>query len=250
MDTDTVETGIVVSEEQAQSAQGPVGLYVAAPSGAAALPCIVVLHEIWGVHGHVDLVCQALARLGHVAVAPRLFTRRGDVEAMTTYPEVHALAMASPDHEVMADLDAAFGFLAGDPRIDAGRIGLTGFCWGGRHVWLYAAHNPRLRAAVAWYGGPLVETPDALRPRNPIDVADGLRVPVLGLYGGADHIIPLSTVERMQAALRGGASRIEVFADTPHGFHASNRPTNYRAEQAERAWEMMLAWFREHGVSS
>lgn len=240
-------TQIDITQEVAPSAQGPVGLYVATPRDARDLPCIIVLHEIWGIIGHVDEVCRRLAELGCVAVAPRLFARYGDVDGMTGFQQVHALAMSVPDREVIADLDAVFNHLAGDARIDTDRIGLTGFCWGGRQVWLYAAHNPRLRAGVAWYGGPLVDAPSEERPRNPIDIAATLRVPVLGLYGGADEIIPPPTIEATQRALAGGTSRIEVFPDTPHGFHASNR-ANFRAAQAERGWELMLQWFRQQGL--
>ena len=240
---------IEVSETTIPRAGGELRAHMAAPRDGGNLPAVIVIHEIYGIRGHVDVVCRRLAELGCVALAPHFYDRHGDIERMTDFAAIHAVSKAVPDAEVMDDLDSAFAFLAAQPRIDAARIAITGFCWGGREVWLYAERNARLRAGVAWYGGPVSAEASALRPRHPIDVVDGLRVPVLGLYGDADAIIPLPTITALQSALaaRGNASRIELFADAPHAFHAHNRP-NYRDDAARRGWALMIDWFRRHGV--
>jgi carboxymethylenebutenolidase len=232
------------------SGSGDVEAYVASPKRVRHAPCILVIHEIYGIRGHVDQVCADLARSGYVAVAPLFFARHGDVHALTEFSEIHALSLKVPDHEVTADLDATFDWLTKSEKIDPDRIGVTGFCWGGRQVWLYAAHNPRIRASVAWYGGPLVAATGELRPRHPIDVVENLEPPVLGLYGGADEIISRSSIEVMQAALQAAKkpSRILLFPDTPHGFHASNRP-NFRPEPAAEGDRQMMAWFSRHMAS-
>jgi carboxymethylenebutenolidase len=226
--------------------------YVASPKIEGPLPCVIVIHEVYGIRGHVDDVCNRLAREGYHAVAPMLFTRHGDVHALTDFNAIHAISKAVADAEVIRDLDSTFDFLATSNRIDPTRIGITGFCWGGRQVWLYANHNPRLRVGVAWYGGQLVAEPTALRPRNPLDIADTVHIPILGLYGGSDAIIPLPTIEQMQNRLASvqSTSRIEVFPDAPHGFHAKIRPASFHAEAAQKGWEMMIEWFSEHGMLS
>jgi len=174
--------------------------------------------------------------------------RQGDVATLADIGAIRPIVAKVPDGQVMADLDAAVKWAGAEGRGDTARLAITGFCWGGRIVWLYAAHNPALKAGVAWYGR-LVSPPDELHPVNPIDVAATLHAPVLGLYGGADGGIPNDTVERMRAALAaaGGGHEIVLYPDTPHGFHADYRPT-YRKAQAEDGWKRLREWFAAHGA--
>lgn len=232
-----------------------VPLYHAAPAGRQNLP-VVVVHEIFGVHAYIADVCRRLARAGYLALAPDLFARQGDPGQ---YPQIGSL-MAElvakvPDAQVIQDLDAVLrwaGRNGGDPQ----RAGITGFCWGGRIAWLYAGQRAQVRAAVAWYGR-LVGAASALTPLQPLDLAARLKAPVLGLYGGQDQGIPLSTVDAMksalaQAAAQGNAaardSEFVVYPDAGHAFHADYRPS-YRAQAAQDGFARALAWFRRHGVA-
>jgi len=209
---------------------------------------VLVVQEIFGVHEHIKDLCRRFAKAGYLAVAPELYARQGDVSKTTNIDEIRAVVVKVPDEQVMSDLDAAADWAAkngGDP----GKLAVTGFCWGGRIVWLYAAHNPKLKAGVAWYG-PLEGSTNELKPKNPIDLAPALKAPVLGLYGGADAGIPNEGVDRMRAALKaaGKPSEIHTYPDTPHGFNADYRPS-YRKEQAEDGWKRLMAWFRQNGVA-
>lgn len=223
--------------------------YRAQPQGGRHLATILVVSEIFGVHEHIADICRRLAKLGYLAIAPELFARYGDPRKLTSVQEILSSIVAKvADAEVFADLDAAAAWAAnngGDPH----RLGITGFCWGGRIVWLYCAHNPRVRAGVAWYGR-LDGEVNGRTPRWPIDVAAELMAPVLGLYGGKDQGIPLEDVEAMQAALQkaGGKSMIHVYPDAGHAFHADYRPT-YRKEAAEDGWRRMREWFATHGLA-
>ena len=227
-----------------------VPAYRAAPAGKTGLPVVLVIQEIFGVHEYIADVCRRFARAGYLAIAPELYARQGDP---ATYGEVAKL-MAEvvskvPDAQVLADLDGAVQW-AGANGGDLARVGITGFCWGGRIVWLYAAHGP-VKAGVAWYGR-LVGQASELTPKHPVDVAPILKAPVLGLYGGADSGIPLDTIDKMKSALAAGpavakASEFVVYPDTPHAFHADYRPS-YRKEPAEDGWKRCLAWFKAHGV--
>ncbi|MCM8595869.1 dienelactone hydrolase family protein, partial [Accumulibacter sp.] len=197
-------------------------------------------------------VCRRLAKVGYLAIAAELFARQGDPRQYTAVPElIEKLVSRVPDAQVLADLDACVAW-AGAHGGNTARLGITGFCWGGRITWLYAAHNPQLRAGVAWYGR-LVGQASELTPKQPIDVAGKLYAPILGLYGGADQGIPLDTVDRMRVALAEGvspasrASTIQVYAQAPHAFHADYRPS-YRKDEAEDGWRRLIAWFRQHGV--
>jgi carboxymethylenebutenolidase len=222
--------------------------YRAQPAKGNRHPVVLVVQEIFGVHAHIQDVCRRLARLGYLAIAPSLYERQGDVSRLPDIPSILPVVAQVPDAQVLADLDATVAWAAGHGG-DTSRLGITGFCWGGRIVWLYAAHNPRLKAGVAWYGR-LVGTATPLQPRYPIDLVSQLKAPVLGLYAGHDDGIPLESVQRMQAALKvaGSRSEIQVFPDVPHGFHADYRPT-YRAEAAAASWKRLRAWFRAHGVA-
>jgi carboxymethylenebutenolidase len=222
--------------------------YRARPAKGSGFPVVLVVQEIFGVHAHIQDVCRRLARLGYLAIAPSLFDRQGDVTQLPDIPSILPVVRSVPDAQVMDDLDATVAWAADSGEGDVSRLGITGFCWGGRITWLYAAHNPKLKAGVAWYGR-LVGTATDQQPFYPLDLAAGLKAPVLGLYADQDDGIPLETVEQMRQAL-GAAdspSRIEVFPETPHGFHADYRPT-YRPEAARAGWQRLQAWFRSHGV--
>jgi len=231
-------------------AGGEIPAYRALPAGAGPFPVVLVVQEIFGVHEHIRDVCRRFAKAGYLALAPELFARQGDVSRITDVQEIVATVVSRvPDAQVMADLDAAVAFAGRGGRGDTARLAITGFCWGGRIVWLYAAHNPRLKAGAAWYGR-LGGATDPLHPKHPLDVAGELKAPVLGLYGGADAGIPGDSVEQMRAALRaaGGPSEIVVYAGAPHGFHADYRDS-YREEPARDGWQRTLAWFAKHGAA-
>lgn len=223
--------------------------YAAMPNKGRAFPVVLVVQEIFGVHEHIRDICRRLAKLGYLAVAPALYARQGDPSKLESAREImETIVSRVPDLQVMRDLDATVAW-AEENSGDAQRLGITGFCWGGRIVWLYAARNPRLDAGVAWYGR-LTGRIDALHPLHPIDVAQSLKAPVLGLYGGADPGIPLDDVEKMRELIdaAGGESRIVVYPDAPHAFFADYRPS-YRQEAAEDGWQRMREWFKEHGVA-
>ena len=227
---------------------GEIPAYRAMPAQGSSLPIVLVVQEIFGVHEHIKDVARRFAKLGYLAVAPELYARQGDVSRLVEMDEIRAIVATVPDAQVVSDLDAAAEWAARNGG-DRARLGITGFCWGGRIAWLYAAHNPDLKAAVAWYGR--VEGPGtALQPKHPIDRVGELDAPVLGLYGGADAGIPEESVERMREALRaaGKACEIHVYPGMPHAFFADYRPS-YRQAAAEDGWKRMLEWLRRHGVA-
>ena len=248
----TDAAGLVVGEVDIPVGDFRMPAYRAAPAGKANPPVVLVVSEIFGVHEHIADIARRFAKLGYLAIAPDLFARHGDPQSYGEIGKLIAEVVSKvPDAQAMSDLDACVAWARGQGA-DVGKVGITGFCWGGRIVWLYAAHNPQLQAGVAWYGR-LVGNVTPLTPRHPVDVAAGLKAPVLGLYGGKDTGIPLDTVERMRTALAGGgaasrASRFEVYPDAPHAFHADYRPS-YRKEAAQDGWTRCLAWFRDHGVA-
>jgi carboxymethylenebutenolidase len=215
-------------------------------------PLVLVVHEIFGVHEHIKDVCRRLARQGFAAVAPQLYARQGDVSKLGDMKAIMTDVVAKvPDAQVMSDLDATLAWAKASGTADVSRTAITGFCWGGRITWLYAAHSSGLRAGVAWYGR-LTGDKDALRPRHPVDVAPSLKAPVLGLYGGQDQGIPVATVEDMRKALAAGGkpaqrSEIKVYPEAGHAFYADYRPS-YRADAANDGWQRLLAWFKAHGV--
>ncbi|WP_068809377.1 dienelactone hydrolase family protein [Thauera phenolivorans] len=224
---------------------GELPVYFARPAGRDKMPVILVVQEIFGVHEYIRDVCRRLAREGYLAIAPELFFRQGDPTAIDNVAEIlQAIVAKVPDAQVMADLDACAAWAA-DKGGDATRLGITGFCWGGRITWLYAAHNPALKAGVAWYGR-LDGAPSENNPNHPIDVVETLHAPVLGLYGGQDQGISLDDVEMMREALEkaGQPSEIVVYPEAPHAFHADYRPS-YRKEEAEDGWMRLTAWFED-----
>ena len=226
--------------------------YRAAPAGKTGLPVVLVLSEIFGVHEYIADTTRRFARAGYLAIAPELFVRQGDAQSYGEMAKLIAEVISKvPDEQVLGDLDATVKWAAANGG-DAAKLGVTGFCWGGRQTWLYAAHNPAVKAGVAWYGR-LVGAQSPLNPRHPVDVAARLNGPVLGLYGAADTGIPLDTVDKMKAALAAGnaaakASQFVVYPDAPHAFHADYRPS-FRKEPAEDGWKRALAWFAQHGVA-
>lgn len=248
----TSSDGLEAGEVKISVKEGEIPAYRAMPAKGGPFATVLVVQEIFGVHEHIKDICRRFAKLGYFAIAPELYARQGDVSGMTEIPDIIAKVVSKvPDAQVMADLDAAVAYAKKTGKADTAKLGVTGFCWGGRIVWLYSAHNPDLKAGVAWYGrlvppGPITE----LQPKYPLDLVDSLKAPVLGLYGGADAAIPNDTVEKMKDALKKAEkpSEIELYPDTPHGFYADYRPT-YRKDQAEDAWKKMLAWFKKHGVA-
>jgi carboxymethylenebutenolidase len=245
--TDT--SGLEAGEVQIPVADGQMPAYQARPSSGESFPVVLVVQEIFGVHEHIKDLCRRLAKLGYLAVAPELYARQGDVSKITDIKEVISKVVSKvPDAQVLSDLDATVAWAEKSGHGNAAKLGITGFCWGGRIVWLYAAHNPKLKAGVAWYGR-LVGAKDELHPQQPVDMAASLKAPVLGLYGGADTGIPLDTIEQMRKALTEAnqPSEIVVYPDTPHGFNADYRPT-YRKDKAEDGWKRMLEWFKKNGV--
>ena len=214
-------------------------------------PVVLVVSEIFGVHEHIADVARRLAKAGYFAIAPEMFVRQGDAKAYADIPKLIAEVISKvPDAQVMADLDGCLAW-AKAQGADTGRTAVTGFCWGGRITWLYSAHNPAVKAGVAWYGR-LVGAPSALTPAHPVDLAGKLHGPVLGLDGGQDTGSPLDTVDKMKAALAVGSpaakkSEFVVYPDAPHAFHADYRPS-YRKDAADDGWKRCLAWFKAQGV--
>lgn len=230
----------------------PMPAYRAAPAGKTGMPTVLVISEIFGVHEHIADVARRFAKLGYLAIAPELFVRQGDAKAISDIPKLMAEVISKvPDAQVMGDLDASVAW-ANANGADPAKLAITGFCWGGRIVWLYTAHSPAVKAGVAWYGR-LVGQPSPLTPKNPIDVAAGLHAPVLGLYGAADSGIPVDTVEKMKQALAASGSaaarnsKFVVYPDTPHAFNADYRPS-YRKAAADDGWARCQAWFKANGV--
>jgi len=245
--TDT--SGLEAGEVRIPTSDGPMPAYRAMPDSRGPFPVVLVVQEIFGVHEHIKDICRRLAKAGYFAVAPELYARQGDVSKLTDIGEIIEKVVSKvPDAQVMSDLDAAVAWAKSTGKADTDKLAVTGFCWGGRIVWLYSAHNPNVKAGVAWYGR-LVGAADPLHPQHPLELAGELKAPVLGLYGGADTGIPLESVEKMRAALKeaGKSSEIVVYPEAPHGFYADYRPT-YRKDPADDGWKRLLAWFKQNGV--
>jgi carboxymethylenebutenolidase len=250
----TPADGLVVGEVKVPAGDADIPAYRAMPESGGPFPTVLVIHEVFGVHEHIKDICRRFARLGYYAIAPELFARQGDAAAEPDMGKLMStIVYKKPDAEVMSDLDATLAFAKSTGSADAGRAAVVGFCWGGRQVWLYAAHNPSLKAAVSWYG-PLVwrilqPTAVARLEHDPPDVVADLKVPVLGLYGGLDTFITLDQIGAMKAKLAaaGGASKIIVYTDAGHGFFADYRPGYNRAD-AEASWRQATSWLKEHGA--
>jgi carboxymethylenebutenolidase len=248
----TASDGLLAGEVSVPTADGAMPAYRAQPVQGSNFPVILVVQEIFGVHEHIKDLCRRLAKLGYQAIAPELYARQGDPRQYSAIPDIISNVVSKvADNQVMQDLDACVAW-AGTNGGDAKRLGITGFCWGGRITWLYTAHNPGVKAGVAWYGR-LVGAASAMTPKHPLDVAGDLKGPVLGLYGGLDQGIPLDTVDKMQAALKAAssgssqASTIHVYENAPHAFNADYRPS-YRKQEADDGWQRMQKWFKQNGV--
>jgi len=248
----TSDAGLTAGTVMIPTADGiKIPAYRAKPAGKTHLPTILVVEEIFGVHEYIQDVCRRLAHLGYLAIAPELYAREGDPAKYTEMAKLRSEVVDKvPDAQALSDLDATAAYARHDGG-DPDKLGITGFCWGGRYVWLYTAHNAHLKAAAVFYG-PLRGKTDALRPTYPIDLAGKLHAPVLGAYGGKDAGITHADIEAMRAALPKGdkfarASRIDVYPDAQHGFHADYRPS-YNKPDAELAWKRMQEWFNHHGL--
>ncbi len=249
-ETITTDTnGLEAGEVKIPTADGAVPAYRAMPAKGGPFPTVLVVQEIFGVHEHIKDVCRRFAKLGYFAVATEMYARQGDVSKLKDMQEIFKVVSKVPDAQVMSDLDATLAWAKASGKADTSRLGITGFCWGGRIVWLYSAHNPSLKAGVAWYGR-LVGEHTENQPKYPIDLAAEVKAPILGLYGGDDKGIPVASVEKMLGALKasGKTAEIEVYPNTPHAFFADYRPS-YRPAAAEDGWKRLLTWFKKYGVA-
>ena len=247
--TDSAE--LTVGEVTITAGDFKLPAYRAMPTGKTNLPVVRVVSEIFGVHDYIADVTRRFAQRGFLAIAPEMFVRQGDAGSYGEIAKLMSEVIAKvPDAQVMADLDACLAWAKSNGG-DADKLAVTGFCWGGRISWLYSAHNPGVKAAVAWYGR-LVGQANALQPAHPADLAAKLHAPVLGLYGEKDTGIPLDTVDKMKAALAAGSaaakkSEFVIYPDAPHAFHADYRPS-YQQAAADDGWKRCLAWFKRFGV--
>ncbi|HEX2876345.1 MAG TPA: dienelactone hydrolase family protein [Polyangiaceae bacterium] len=247
--------GLEAGEVKIPTSAGDIPAYRAYPKGDGKkkLPVLLVVHEIFGVHEHIKDVCRRLAKLGYFAIAPELFVRQGDASKIPDMKQlVRDLVSKVPDAQVLADLDACVDWASHEARADVERLGVTGFCWGGRITWLYAAHRSSLKAGVAWYGK-LVGDRDPLHPTFPLDLVEQLKAPVLGLYGGLDQGIPLASIGQTRGALlaskNAAANRSEfhIYPEAGHAFAADYRPS-YRKADAEDGFKRLHAWLKAHGA--
>ncbi len=244
--TDTA--GLEAGEVQVPVEGGNLPAYAARPAGAGPFPIVLVTEEIFGVHEYIKDICRRLAKQGYLAVAAEYYARLGDLSKMTAMQQFLDVVARAPDGRMMADMDEVAAWAASNHG-DSGRLGITGFCRGGRQTWLYATHNPALKAAVAWYG-PLDGKPTPIQPKTVLDLVGELKCPVLGLYGGQDQSIPQAQIQRLEAEAKQDRKTVEiiVYPDAGHGFHADYRPS-YREADAKDGWQRMLAWFRRYGVA-
>lgn len=244
----TSTEGLTAGEVKIPTADGQIPAYRAMPASGGPFPVVLVVQEIFGVHEHIKDICRRFAKLGYFAVAAELFARQGDVSKVSDIKDILPIVAQVPDAQVMSDLDAAVAWAKSTGKGDSARLGITGFCWGGRIVWLYAAHNPKLHAGVAWYG-PLNRNATALQPQHPLNIAGEIKAPVLGLYAGQDQGISAIDIEQMRENLKKARvkTQIIVYPDAQHGFNADYRPS-YNAADAQDGWQRLLAWFNAHGV--
>jgi carboxymethylenebutenolidase len=244
--TDT--QGLTAGDIKIPVSGGEMSGYRAKPASGSGHPTVIVCQEIFGIHEYIKDTCRRLAKAGYLAVAPDYYFRQGDPAKAADVQGALAVANKKPDAELLSDLDATARWAAADGGSPQ-KLGVTGFCRGGRATWMYSAHNPNLKAGVAWYG-PVVGQGNELTPKFPIDLAGEMKCPVLGLYGSADTGIPVDTLKRMEAALKAANKPHEfvIYPDAPHAFHADYRQT-YRADAAKDGWARMLAWFKKHGVA-
>lgn len=242
----TDEDGLETSQVTIPTAGGSMPGYLAMPKKKGKYPVVIVVHEIFGVHAYIQDVCKRLAKLGYVVISPYLYFREGDVTTIKDIDKIISTVVSKvPQKQVMADLDATLEFLKKLPNTDVSKSYITGFCWGGNVTWMYASHNPKMRAGAAFYGK--LEGPTSDQVKFPVDIAHDLKVPVIGFYGGKDKGISLESVEKMKKALLEAKSKseIHVYPDAEHGFHADYRPS-YNPAAAKDAWEKLVGWFKKH----
>ncbi len=250
--TDT--SGLFAGEIRIPTGDLEIPGYQAMPNSDGPFPVVLVVEEIFGVHEHIKDICRRLAKQGYLAIAPELFARQGDVSNIPNFQDIISRVVSKvPDAQVMSDLDATVAFADKSGKGDVNRLAITGFCWGGRIVWLYSAHQPKLKAGAAWYGRLVPGTqPNPLQPQQPIQLVSDLHGAVIGFYGGNDQGIPVSSVDEMRAALKkAGKSQdfqLIVYPDAGHGFNADYRPS-YKEDDAKDAWAKLLAWFKAHGAA-
>ncbi len=244
----TPADGLEAADVKIPVAGGAMPAYYAAPKKAGKFATVIVIPEIFGLHEYQKDICRRLAKAGYYAISADPFFRKGDLAKISDFKQVLAAANSLEDTQMLSDLDVLVGWVEKQSKANAKKLGITGMCRGGRTVWMYTAHNKKIKAGVSWYGG-LNPMPPAM-PLSPIDVADRLNAPVLGLYGGADQGIPMDMVERLRAGIRAFEKpcEIHVYEGMPHAFHADYRPS-YRKEAAEDGWKRMRAWFKKHGVA-
>ncbi|MDB9523692.1 dienelactone hydrolase family protein [Dolichospermum circinale CS-1225] len=240
--------GLIAKTVKIPVKDGEIPAYRAQPDKGENFPIVLVIQEIFGVHEHIQDVVRRFAKLGYLAIAPELFIRQGDVSKLSNIDEIRAIVSKVPDAQVLSDLDATVDWAVKSAKGNADKLAITGFCWGGRITWLYSAHNPNVKAGVAWYGR-VVGNVTELQPKHPVDIASTLKVPVLGLYGGQDTGIPLDTVEQIREKLKSNSSKSEiiVYPDAPHAFFADYRPS-YREKEAQDGWQRLQKWFKQYGV--
>jgi carboxymethylenebutenolidase len=245
--TDT--QGLIAGAVKIPVKDGEIPAYRAQPEKGEIFPIVLVIQEIFGVHEHIQDVVRRFAKLGYLAIAPELFIRQCDVSKLSNIDEIRAIVAKVPDSQVLSDLDATVDWAVKSAKGNADKLAITGFCWGGRITWLYAAHNPNVKAGVAWYGR-LVGNATELQPKHPVDIASELKVPVLGLYGGQDTVIPVDTVEQIREKLKSSSSKSEiiVYPDAPHAFFADYRPS-YREKEAQDGWQRLQKWFKQYGIA-
>lgn len=245
----TDSDGLVAGEVKIPVADGEVPGYRAMPAKGKNFPVVLVVQEIFGVHEHIKDLCRRFAKAGYFAVATELYARQGDVSKIEDFKDIMPIVASVPDAQVMSDLDATVAWAKASGSANVKHLAITGFCWGGRIVWLYAAHSDTVKAGVAWYGRIDGKRTD-LQPTFPLDVAGKLKAPVLGLYGGLDKGIPQTDVEKMRESLKAANSKSEiiVFPEAEHGFNADYRPS-YNAAAAREGWAKALAWFRKYGAA-
>ena len=246
----TSPDGMEAGDVMVKTATGDMPAYRAYPKTGSNFGTVLVAAEVFGLHEYIKDICRRLAKAGYYAIAPQIFFRLGDPAKVADLQTVlSTIIMKKPDAEAMADYDATVAFVKAEGKGDTAKLGITGFCFGGRYVWLYAAHNPNLKAGVAWYGSLMTPPTSDVRPKNAVDIAPDLKAPVLGLYGGKDPGITQEHVEAMRKAIAaaGKKSEIVVYPDANHGFNADYRAT-YNKEAGEDGWKRMLAFFKAHGV--
>jgi carboxymethylenebutenolidase len=242
----TSTEGLIAGEVKVPVNDGEIPAYRAMPAAGSSFPTILVIEEVFGVHEWVQDICRRVAKLGYYAIAPELFSRQGDPAKISDINQLlKDIISKAPDKQIMSDLDATVAYAKTTGKADTSKLGITGFCWGGRIVWMYAGHNPNVKAAVAWYGSVARSYHEG--DKAALDIVPNVAAAVLGLYGGADAGIPVDTLNKIKDAMKAQGKTVEivVYPDTPHGFNADYRPS-YRKEAAEDGWKRMTAWFKQY----